>query len=1366
MALYIFLYQLRLLAADLSDTTVFIAAILGAFVSAFALHLLKKGLSGHGKLTRPGDPAHIRPSSFWGGSRVEDSAGGNAGVHRLLPGNNAPFLIAIILIPVAVRLMIAFPRLLSGGADINRMILFDSLLLNYDRNAFVTTAPFYWTAFSTFLSLQARRALRFFAAADCALLLAVFSIAGSVSIYSLPLLRIMVFAAIIFFELAALILSSPPEMRPQKKDYAASIGVLLLLAAFCGAILVRPLQERALEQGGGLLQPKLFSFDFAPYLRLEDEISMNDDLIFVVRKSSKYDTETSDEIPSTIDTDGNYDPENDYSYMVNYSDKHYLMRRFVLSAYNTKEEKDRAVGFFRNEEIDEDAQSAQLPQGRMEYDVPASSAREKLRQEYYLVNIDSSAFIAMNEPAETLPFESWDASSFKSAYAVNSMVSVCAPVDLISAVPGAYDADALGLTEDHYKYYTMFSDSKNKKMEREEKIIALAEKITASTDNYWEKIQSIYQYLKFGDYRYSLKPGIAPSGDQLDYFLFDTKKGYCSYFAFAFASLLRSIKIPCRVAVGFFLEPGEGRLDFYPVRSNMAHAWVEVWFPHFGWIEYDPTTEKLAEDEDFEFSSGTPAELFERLMKEIIDNHDRLKIKEAVEKNEGRSNAVAARAAAFIKKSFAYMLVIAVIAFAALIRFGCYIRSRLSKNPRKKTLRLWRHIKRRLRLAGARVPGAEPESEWINRVAGEDPSSPLRALYDNVSAAKYAEYYTADEEKEFFALYKMFNLWYQKRFSLLKRFKKHDAAKPLILIFCIFLFSSNVKTYTQENAAGVEELFLQALTAENNEFWERAIELYMRGKTEYPFDYRFPLRLGDIYFNRELYRLAMDEFLTANRLLPDDTRLLYRLAQTAGNLNENKPAAAFLEHLLTLDPGNYEAIGALGWMYFKLHRLRDGEKLLSDAIESFGADLDFYMTLGTIYSDMFNYTEAKRYYLDAANGAVNLGSTEFASVVYYNLSILESRFYRYQDALASTTSSLLLSNRSSGHLARGELMMRRLDFDGAFGEYNKSYEIDKSQLSKLSLAQAFLASGDLEQARLYAEDGLESNNLYWMLNYGIDPVQYKRDLHEILYKAYSGAGKKEALTAHYGLYDAARGIALRAACYVKYRVHKLLYQKYVLLSAGAFETEPGSGERHLEALFQYYNAFYDYKNRALDYLKAAEDFELELIPEAAPSYLLETGKLMRNISLLDGAISGFDPVWENDLTADAYTEIALIAKKTGKPELAASAAGRLFALNPGALRQNGIRLPVNVEISDEAFAGKKRVNAVKKALRQAGFDTDRAAGLPRWRLRLGAGKPGEIYAELYDGGTGRTALQKTLPLASFSTKALYEFANTLAGEVF
>jgi hypothetical protein len=287
-----------------------------------------------------------------------------------------------------------------------------------------------------------------------------------------------------------------------------------------------------------------------------------------------------------------------------------------------------------------------------------------------------------------------------------------------------------------------------------------------------------------------------------------------------------------------------------------------------------------------------------------------------------------------------------------------------------------------------------------------------------------------------------------------------------------------------------------------------------------------------------------------------------------------------------------------------------------------------------------------------------------------------------------------------------------------------------------------------------------------MLNYGIDPAGYRRDLHEILYKTYAGLANAEVLTARYGLPDIVRGIARRMEYLFKSRVNKLLYQKYALLSAGAFETDGGQrdDERHLDALTEYYNAFYDYRDRAADYLRAAEGFELALIPEAAGYYLFEAGKLLKDEVLLNDALSELDPVWERDLAADVYTELALLARKKRQHAVADDAAGRLFSLNPGALRQNGIRLPVTVELYAEGGLSPRRTAALLKTLGKAGFDTNPADS--RWTLRLRLDNGGETQAELYDGGTGIVKRLESPPLLSFSAKERVSFANALAKEVF
>lgn len=118
----------------------------------------------------------------------------------------------------------------------------------------------------------------------------------------------------------------------------------------------------------------------------------------------------------------------------------------------------------------------------------------------------------------------------------------------------------------------------------------LAREITLDAVNRYEKAKAIESYLE-QNYTYSLQTSVPPEGrDFTDYFLFDTKEGYCVHFATTMTVLLRSEGIPARYVTGF--APGErvaGTLDRYAVAQKNAHAWVEVFFPGQGWVMFDPT---------------------------------------------------------------------------------------------------------------------------------------------------------------------------------------------------------------------------------------------------------------------------------------------------------------------------------------------------------------------------------------------------------------------------------------------------------------------------------------------------------------------------------------------------------------------------------------------------------------------------------------------------------------------------------------------------------------------------------------------------------------------------------------------------------
>jgi|GEM_PF-1321737 len=121
----------------------------------------------------------------------------------------------------------------------------------------------------------------------------------------------------------------------------------------------------------------------------------------------------------------------------------------------------------------------------------------------------------------------------------------------------------------------------------------LAEKITAGKTNNYDKAKAIETYLST-NYPYTIVPGNPPrSMDFVDYFLFEGKKGYCTYYASAMTIMLRCLDIPARFVEGYILPPAPTD-GVYKVTGQQAHAWVEVYFEGFGWIPFEPTSPFVA----------------------------------------------------------------------------------------------------------------------------------------------------------------------------------------------------------------------------------------------------------------------------------------------------------------------------------------------------------------------------------------------------------------------------------------------------------------------------------------------------------------------------------------------------------------------------------------------------------------------------------------------------------------------------------------------------------------------------------------------------------------------------------------------------
>jgi transglutaminase-like putative cysteine protease len=121
------------------------------------------------------------------------------------------------------------------------------------------------------------------------------------------------------------------------------------------------------------------------------------------------------------------------------------------------------------------------------------------------------------------------------------------------------------------------------------RVQALAEKITAKKTTTDAKVLALIAWIGAHTHYSTDIPLLPPGADTVDEFLFGNRTGFCEQISTSMAVMLRSIGIPAREAVGYVPGSYNPITDLYEVQGKDAHAWVQVWFPHYGWQSFDPT---------------------------------------------------------------------------------------------------------------------------------------------------------------------------------------------------------------------------------------------------------------------------------------------------------------------------------------------------------------------------------------------------------------------------------------------------------------------------------------------------------------------------------------------------------------------------------------------------------------------------------------------------------------------------------------------------------------------------------------------------------------------------------------------------------
>lgn len=114
------------------------------------------------------------------------------------------------------------------------------------------------------------------------------------------------------------------------------------------------------------------------------------------------------------------------------------------------------------------------------------------------------------------------------------------------------------------------------------------------TDSVYDSLADVLAYLR-RNATYDLDVPNTPRGeDFVEYFLFDSREGYCAHFASSAVLMLRYLGVPARYVTGYAAAPvdfnrnADGTYSAV-ILDRQAHAWAEVYLDGIGWMPVEMT---------------------------------------------------------------------------------------------------------------------------------------------------------------------------------------------------------------------------------------------------------------------------------------------------------------------------------------------------------------------------------------------------------------------------------------------------------------------------------------------------------------------------------------------------------------------------------------------------------------------------------------------------------------------------------------------------------------------------------------------------------------------------------------------------------
>ena len=197
----------------------------------------------------------------------------------------------------------------------------------------------------------------------------------------------------------------------------------------------------------------------------------------------------------------------------------------------------------------------------------------------------------------------YSVTSFVSSADVNTLKTVPLPKDAPSFVPKPDQPD-LGPPAGYYDP-NVLSTYLQLPNNLDHNILVTAKSLTDNEPTMYGKVLALETYLR--GFTYDTNINLPAGQEGVSWFLFRSgHRGFCNYFATAMAVMARELGIPARVVTGYTNGKLDPKTHQLVVRGSDAHAWTQVYFASYGWVNFEPSASFATFTRPIHTTAGVP----------------------------------------------------------------------------------------------------------------------------------------------------------------------------------------------------------------------------------------------------------------------------------------------------------------------------------------------------------------------------------------------------------------------------------------------------------------------------------------------------------------------------------------------------------------------------------------------------------------------------------------------------------------------------------------------------------------------------------------------------------------------------------------